>query len=335
MLDENEFQRRVRVHCVNHGIGTGWSTLKPGHWVLDKHGRYVKKLTPCSTTVCTSGPTTNTLPSVATVHETTWSQGTPPAVPPGLPPTSAPSASVSSPQVLAAATAVGDKSSTVAIDGGPKGQRRPGNAPGQKRPKLTCYRCRDQTGGHSFNDCPASSPTEIDKRCRKCGLHRHKTEQCDNRIVAAGIPCGRCLQAGHLAFICPAEKPRKLPVQSNATLLADAASLVPGITVDMYEPAESLGCIDTPAPAGPGALCSSIKVVSEMGHENPVSVACLLDTGASCNFAQLSVANRLGRVVTLPSPKPFRVANKQTFFATQAVQLTVLTISSRIKLDFL
>ncbi|EER16897.1 hypothetical protein Pmar_PMAR004749 [Perkinsus marinus ATCC 50983] len=338
-LDESEFQRRLRVHCINHSIGTGWSTLRPGPWVLDKNGRYVKK--PQPRTGPEIVPTASNPAASTAARDGSWPPGTSPVGPPSNLSVPPPMPSTGSPQVLAATSGLGDKTSTVSMDGGSRTQqssRDQRHGRGQKRPKLTCYRCRDQSGGHSVNDCPATSPSESDKRCAKCGLQRHATDGCDNRIVAAKIPCGRCLQTGHLAFICPMTKPKSVPlsgVQSSAALLADSASVMPATNVDLYECTESLGCIDS-TPNGPGALSSSIKVVPGTGDASTsIAVTCLLDTGASCNFAQLSTANKLGHVMPLPSPKPFRVANKQTYYATQVVRLTVLTINSRIKLDFL
>ncbi|KAF4655097.1 hypothetical protein FOL47_009570 [Perkinsus chesapeaki] len=308
-LEESEFQRRIRVHCVNHRIGTGWSALRPGQWILDKKGDYVKK--PLQTFM----PAANNDTAMTQSANYAWPQGTSPA-----PPTSIP-CPPPAPQVLAAAT-TGEATSSVTMDGGAKGhkQSRDSKPTGsQKRPRPACHRCREAGATHALNDCPARAPVDSAKRCAKCGIYRHSTADCDNRIVAAGIPCGRCLQVGHLAFICPSAKPREEPLteQSNAALITGADPSESDTAVDFYE---SLGCIESEPAKAPGALSTSIKVVSELGGSSgPVSVVCLLDTGASCNFAQLSVASKLG----------------QTFYATQAIRLTVLTVNSRVKLDFL
>ena len=154
--------------------------------------------------------------------------------------------------------------------------------------KSDCSRCYQD--GHTAADCSAKTPSNCDKRCKRCSTTRHTDVALCSQ--PADIRCKRCGGTGHVASICLSPTP------------VAVASLPNGIS---------------------GLLRLTLTVSGSIADIEVCSDNVLLDSGASRSFLKTTIAkqlwNHLGRAL------PFKTADDRRQMSTGNVNGLVLTFA--------
>ena len=146
-----------------------------------------------------------------------------------------------------------------------------------------CFRCKQ--GNHMASNCP-NAVQDLEKRCRRCGSHKHKIEACP---VILKSNCPRC-GGPHMASVCTSPLSNihkaRLPIPNNAMsfdalhgAVVEAANQVVSI-VDC----SSLDLVDSAPP-----------MIDTFIGSSQTPLQSLIDSGAAASFIGPEVVLQLSR----------------------------------------